>query len=75
MSKKNPVIIKRDSRVNWEKSKYIPDENVIIIMDNSDNTISLMIGDGKHNVNHLPDLLSTSSSLAKAQVDESVLIL
>ena len=75
MSKKNPVIIKRDSRQNWTKSKYVPDENVIIIMDNEDGTISLMIGNGQHNVNQLPDLLASSSPLAKAQVDESILIL
>ena len=32
MSKKDPAIIKRDTRINWMKSKYIPEENVIIIM-------------------------------------------
>lgn len=57
MAKKNPAIIKRDTRNNWEKSKYIPEENVIIIMDNDNGSISLMIGDGKTNVNQLPDLL------------------
>lgn len=57
MSKKAPAIIKRDSRSNWEKSKYIPEENVIIIMDNDNGSISLMVGDGETNVNQLPDLL------------------
>lgn len=57
MSKKNPAIIKRDTRINWMKSAYIPEENVIIIMDNEDGTISLMIGNGECNVNALPDLL------------------
>lgn len=61
MAKKNPAIIKRDSRDNWTKSKYIPEENVIIIMDNSDDSISLMVGDGETNVNELPDLLTTKS--------------
>lgn len=75
MPKKNPAIIKRDTRENWEKSKYIPEENVIIIMDNSDNTISLMIGDGKTNVNHLPDLLLLEKSQTKAQVNNNILIL
>ena len=77
MAKKNPAIIKRDSRKNWEKSKYIPNENVIIIMDNDDGTISLMIGDGVNNVNELPDLLITNpkSSLSTAKVNDSVLIL
>ena len=67
MAKKNPAIIKRDTRINWMKSKYIPEENVIIIMDNEDGTISLMIGDGECNVNQLPDLIkSTKSALSKA---------
>ena len=75
-NKKNPAIIKRDTRKNWEKSKYIPDENVIIIMDNEDGTISLMIGDGESNVNTLPDLLLSDKPIQKARVDDnSVLIL
>ena len=75
-NKKNPAIIKRDTRKNWEKSKYIPDENVIIIMDNDDETISLMIGDGETNVNALPDLLLSDKPIQKARVDDnSVLIL
>lgn len=59
MAKLNAAIIKRDLRKNWEKSSYIPAKNVIIIMDNNDNSISLMIGDGKTNVNQLPDILKT----------------
>ena len=47
MSKKSPAIIKRDTRENWLKSSYIPEENVIIVMDNSDGSVSLMIGDGE----------------------------
>lgn len=69
MAKKNPAIIKRDLRKNWEKSNYIPAENVIIIMDNEDNTISLMIGDGKTNVNQLPNILK------KKTVENDILIL
>ncbi len=61
MSKKNPAIIKRDTRENWKKSKYIPEENVIIIMDNPNGSISLMVGDGETNVNLLPDLLLAPS--------------
>lgn len=76
MAKENAVIIKRDTRTNWQKSKYIPKENVIIIMDNDDNTISLMVGDGETNVNDLPDILKSSNdTLAGATVDEDVLIL
>ena len=78
MSKKNPAIIKRDTRINWMKSAYIPEENVIIIMDNEDGTISLMIGDGEQNVNSLPDLLANLSA-ARIQnsrvVDNNTLIL
>ena len=76
MSKKAPAIIKRDSRSNWEKSKYIPEENVIIIMDNDNGSISLMVGDGETNVNQLPDLLVLKQpSRKKTQVDKSILIL
>ena len=69
MAKLNAAIIKRDLRKNWEKSNYIPAENVIIIMDNDDNSISLMIGDGKTNVNQLPDILK------KKVVENDILIL
>lgn len=75
MAKKEPVIIKRDSKENWMKSKYIPKENVIIIMDNIDCTISLMIGDGETEVNKLPDLLKSKVLGAKASVDDDVLVL
>ena len=76
MAKKEPAIIKRDTKENWEKSKYIPKENVIVIMDNPDGSISLMVGDGEKNVNELRDLLQDSPYGAKATVDdEDVLIL
>ena len=75
MAKKNPAIIKRDTRKNWEKSKYIPDENVIVIMDNDDNSISLMIGDGETNVNELPDILLSDKPKTQAKVDDNVLVL
>ena len=74
MAKKNPAIIKRDSKKNWEKSKYVPEENVIIIMDNEDGSISLMIGDGKTNVNQLENMLKKGSS-NNSKVQEDVLIL
>lgn len=75
MAKKEPAIIKRDTRENWLKSKYVPKENVIVIMDNPNGTISLMIGDGETNVNELCDLLEESVFGAKANVDDDVLIL
>lgn len=71
MARKNSAIIKRETRENWEKSNYIPDENVIIIMDNNDGSISLMIGDGETNVNQLPNILEKKEKV----VDESILIL
>lgn len=70
MAKKEPAIVKRDTRENWQKSKYIPKENVIIIMDNPNGSVSLMIGDGVTNVNELHDLLQTEAQGAKAVVDE-----
>ena len=75
MAKDNAVIIKRDTKENWQRSKYIPKQNVIIIMDNSDGTVSLMVGDGITNVNLLPDLLKSKTSLGGAVVDEDILIL
>ena len=75
MSKKQPAIIKRDTRSNWSKSKYIPEENVIIIMDNDDDTVSLMIGDGETNVNSLPDILNKLPSNKVKIVNEGTLIL
>ena len=74
MAKKNPAIIKRGRREHWKKSSYIPDENVIIIMDNDDNTISLMIGDGETNVNKLPDILN-EKPLARANVNEEQILI
>lgn len=59
MSNKNkePAIIKRGSISDWEKSNYIPAENVIIIKDKPDGTVELCIGDGETSVNYLPDIL------------------
>ena len=77
MAKREPAIVKRDTRENWQKSKYIPKENVIIIMDNPNGTISLMVGDGITNVNELPDFLQAKIQGAKASIvdDEDTLIL
>lgn len=76
MAKKNPAIIKRDTKENWAKANYIPKENVIIIMDNPNGTISLMIGDGETNVNNLPDVLGEKNPLAQATVNNgNVLVL
>lgn len=77
MAKKEPAIVKRDTRENWQKSKYIPKKNVIVIMDNPDNSISLMFGDGITNVNDLPDLLKREVQCEKATIvdDKDTLIL
>ena len=42
-------------------------------MDNEDNSISLMVGDGKTNVNNLPDLLK--SNLTNATVNNDILVI
>lgn len=75
MAKKNPAIIKRGQRIDWEKSNYIPDENVIVIMDNDDGSISLMIGDGETNVNKLPDLLNDRPFARAIVREEGTLVL
>ena len=77
MAKKEPAIVKRDTKENWLKSNYIPKENVIVIMDNSDGSISLMFGDGFTNVNKLPDLLKGNSQSVRSSIvdDNDVLIL
>jgi hypothetical protein len=69
MSKKSPAIIKREKRSDWEKSSYVPEENVIIIKDNDDGTISLSIGDGETNVNDLPDILGNAKPRSTARVN------
>lgn len=51
------------------KSSYIPEENVIIIKDNDDGTVSLSIGDGETNVNDLPDILGTIKPQSTASVN------
>ena len=78
MSKKNkePAIIKRDTVNNWAKSNYIPAQNVIIIMDKEDGGVLLKIGNGKTNVNDLPDILKNeSNSPLKRKVNEEGVLL
>lgn len=76
MAKKEPAIIKRDTKENWLKSKYVPKENVIIIMDNEDHSISLMVGDGETEVNKLKDLLKDKPlGVTATIVDDDVLVL
>jgi hypothetical protein len=43
-------------------------------MDNNDNSISLMVGDGKTNVNNLPDLL-LKNNLSNATVANDILVI
>lgn len=74
MSKKAPAIIKRDTRENWAKSSYVPDTNVIIIMDNDDGSVSLMVGDGKNNVNDLPDIFTNKMfGFSRVENDDEIL--
>jgi hypothetical protein len=74
MSKKNPAIIKRGKKSDWEKSNYIPEENVIILMDNVDGSVSLMVGDGETNVNKLPDLIN-DKPFTRAMVNEQDILI
>lgn len=73
MSKKSkePAIIKRDTVNNWAKSNYIPAQNVIIIMDTEDGRVLLKIGDGKSNVNDLPDILKLKEEPPLQKVSEN----
>ena len=73
MSKKNkePAIIKRGSIGDWEKSNYVPAENVIIIKDKPDGSVELCIGDGETNVNYLPDILLEKRKDSPIVDDES----
>lgn len=75
MAKKEPAIIKRDKRENWEKSSYVPAENVIIIVDNDDNSVSLKIGDGETNVNDLPDILKNETTKQATVTENCTLVL
>ena len=61
------AIIKRDTKENWLKSNYIPEKNVIIVVDYADGSSGVRFGDGINNVNYLPDLITPP----KAQVDEN----
>ena len=72
MAKDNLAIIKREKRKDWEKSNYIPKENVVIICDNEDGSISLMVGNGKNKVLELPDILKEKQ---KPIVNENTLLL
>ena len=72
--KKDPIIIKRDTVENWAKSKYIPKENVIILMDDEKGKVKLMIGDGVTNVNELTDIINSTPSESYVN-EEKVLIL
>jgi hypothetical protein len=74
MGKKSAAIVKRDTKENWRKSKYIPEVGVIIIMDCEDGSIELMFGDGDTPVNELPNLLNDTRGAAKI-VDGNTLIL
>lgn len=75
MARKNPAIIKRGARADWQKSSYVPEENVIIIMDNEDGSVSLMIGDGETNVNDLPDFLNDKPFTRAIVREEGTLVL
>ena len=74
MGKKSAAIVKRDTKENWRKSKYIPEVGIIVIMDCADGSVELMFGDGETPVNELPNLLNDSRGTAKI-VDGNILVL
>ena len=72
---KEPAIIKRGSIDDWEKSSYVPAENVIIIKDKPDGSVALCIGDGETNVNYLPDILLKKRKDSPVVDDESTTLI
>lgn len=73
--KKEPAIIKREKRQDWEKSKYIPEQNVIILKDNDDGSLSICFGNGKTNVNELPETNLSDIQRKDAKIESNTLIL
>lgn len=56
---KSNATIKVDSPENWEKAKnYVPDRFTILVYQSEDMPPRIKIGDGIHNVNSLPFLIS-----------------
>lgn len=75
MAKKEPVIIKRGSHEDWLKSNYVPEQNVIIIQDYLDGTVSFSIGDGETKAAELRNLLEQIPAKKNSSIEGNTLIL
>lgn len=72
------TIIKRDTLPNWQKAvNYIPNSNVLIVIDNPDGSSDIKLGNGKDKVNELEILISgkVDIKIPKVDEDEGVLML
>lgn len=65
------TIIKRDTLSNWQKAvNYIPNSNVLIVIDNADGSSDIKLGNGKDKVNELEILISGRVDIKTPKVDE-----
>ena len=65
------TIIKRDTLQNWQKAvNYIPNSNVLIVIDNPDGTSDIKLGNGEDKVNELDVLISGRVDIKTPKVDE-----
>ena len=65
------TIIKRDTLSNWQKAvNYIPNSNVLIVIDNPDGSSDIKLGNGKDKVNELEILISGKVDIKTPKVDE-----
>lgn len=65
------TLIKRDTLKNWEKAKnYIPNTNVLIVVDNPDGSSDIKLGNGRDKVSELEVLISGKVDVKTPIVDE-----
>ena len=69
------TIIKRDTLSNWQKAEnYIPNSNVLIVIDNPDGTSDIKLGNGEDKVNELDVLISGRVDVKTPIVEDGVLV-
>lgn len=69
------TIIKRDTLENWQKAvNYIPNSNVLIVIDNPDGTSDIKLGNGEDKVNELDVLMSGRVDVKTPIVEDGVLV-
>ena len=69
------TIIKRDTLQNWQKAvNYIPNSNVLIVIDNPDGTSDIKLGNGEDKVNELDVLISGKVDVKTPIVEDGVLV-